>query len=193
MMKKFIIALLFLSNFSIADNTVYLVRHAEKLIIKGEHNPELTAIGQFRALNIAKQLSEVGITDIYSTQYNRTIQTARPLADLLNLEIKDYDPRNLEEFANQIKSTKGTILIVGHSNTTPMLTSLISGKVVKPIAENEYDNLYQIITTEHQIILNRFKSIPSYELNRPEPKLQSPPISHNNKSKVSHSEKQNEH
>jgi broad specificity phosphatase PhoE len=191
-MKIFIIALFFFSNLSIADNTVYLVRHAEKLIIDGEHNPDLNAIGQFRALNIAKQLSQVGITDIYSTQYHRTLQTAKPLADFLNLEIKDYDPRNLEEFAEQIKSIKGTILIVGHSNTTPMLTSLISGKTVKPIAENEYDNLYQVITTNKQIILNRFKSIPSFGLNKLETKPQSSPISHNIKSKETHAEKQNE-
>jgi|GEM_PF-1674983 len=164
-MKKILFTLLFLSNIAIAETTIYLVRHAEKITTEGVKDPELTAIGHFRALNIAKQLSEVGITEIYSTNYKRTLQTAKPLADYLNLEIKNYDPRKLIEFSEEIKSKKGTILIVGHSNTTPKLTSLISGETVAPIEEqHEYDNLYQVIMTDTQTILNRFKSIPSYTL-----------------------------
>lgn len=188
-MKKFLITLLFLSNLSVAENTVYLVRHAEKKTIEGEHNPELTEIGHFRALNIAKQLSEVGITEIYSTNYHRTLQTAKPLADFLNLKIKEYDPRKLVEFSEQIKSKMGTILIVGHSNTTPELTSLISGKIVAPIEEeHEYDNLYQVIVTDTQTILNRFKSIPSYALDDQLVKKLTPV-----KTKISPSENHNEH
>lgn len=151
-------------SFANAETTIYLVRHAEKITNSDTKDPELTAIGKFRAQNIAKQLSEAGITDIYSTNFNRTLQTATPLADFLNLEIKNYDPKKLIEFAKQVKTMQGNILIVGHSNTTPKLTQLISGQIIKPIAEDEYDNLYQIILTTDQTILNKFKTIPSYVL-----------------------------
>lgn len=167
MKKLFLISLVLLTSpsFTFAQTTIYLVRHAEKELADGAKNPELTSIGKFRAENIAKQLSKVGITTVFSTDYNRTMQTARPTADLLNLDIQHYDPSKLVDFADKIKKMDETILIVGHSNTTPKLTSLISGQVVKPISEDEYDNLYQIIITENQSILNRFKSIPSYGTN----------------------------
>ena len=167
-MKKLLtllIVLIIQPTLIFAESTIYLVRHAEKDLTQGIKNPELTPIGKFRAQNIAKQLSKVGITAIYSTNYNRTMQTARPLADFLNLSIQPYDARKLVEFAKEVKSMDGNILIVGHSNTTPKLTSLISGQTVKPINENEYDNVYQVIVSDSQTILNRFKSIPSYELN----------------------------
>lgn len=171
-MKHLLFILIFLSNSALAGSTVYLVRHAEKITTEGVENPDLTAIGKFRAQNIAKQLSKVGITEIYSSNYNRTLQTAQPLADFLKLEIKKYDPSKLVEFAERVKSMQGTILIVGHSNTTPNLTSLISGKKVHTIQDDEYDNLYQVISTKNETILNRFKTIPSY-LNPSEKQSQS--------------------
>jgi phosphohistidine phosphatase SixA len=163
-MNKLLLTMLFFSSLCCAENTIYLVRHAEKITTKDVKDPELTAIGEFRALNIAKQLSEVGITKIFSTKYKRTIQTAQPLADYLGLEIEHYDPRHLSEFADKIKNMQGNFLIVGHSNTTPQLTQLISSKEVNPIHEGEYDNLYQVIISENQTLLNRFKSIPSYDV-----------------------------
>lgn len=179
-MKKNLLLLLTLtlittSNYANAETTIYLVRHAEKITNSDTKDPELTAIGKFRAQNIAKQLSQVGITEIYSTQFKRTLQTAKPLANFLNFEIKDYDPSKLVEFAKQVQTMQGHILIVGHSNTTPKLTSLLSGQKIKLIAEDEYDNLYQVIITEQQTILNKFKTIPSYALNTsesgPQPRL----------------------
>jgi broad specificity phosphatase PhoE len=163
-MKKLLIALLIFSHICSAETTIYLVRHAEKVTTKDVKDPGLTAIGKFRALNIAKQLSEVGITKIFSTKYNRTMQTAQPLADFLDIQIEYYDPRQLTEFADKIKKMQGNFLIVGHSNTTPQLTQLLSSKDVKPIHEGEYDNLYQVIISENQTLLNRFKSIPSYDV-----------------------------
>ena len=163
-MKKLLIALLIFSHVCSAQTTIYLVRHAEKVTKKDVEDPELTAIGKFRALNIAKQLSKVGISKIFSTEYKRTLQTAQPLADYLDLKIEYYDPKLLTEFAEKIKSMQGIFLVVGHSNTTPQLTQLVSNKEVMPIHDKEYDNLYQVIINENQTLLNRFKSIPSYEL-----------------------------
>lgn len=163
-MKIFLFILLFITNHSSAQTTIYLTRHAEKITSKDNKDPELTKIGEFRAINIAKQLSKVGISHIFSTDYNRTLQTAQPLADFLKIEIEKYDASKLPEFAEKIKSMHGAILIVGHSNTTPNLTALLSGKEVAPIHENEFDNLYQVIISKDDLLLNRFKSIPSYGL-----------------------------
>ncbi len=158
-MKNIFLLVILFSNMAFAQTTIYLVRHAEK---QAGDNPSLTAIGGFRAQNIAKQLASVGITHIFSTDYNRTQQTAKPLADFLKLAIQSYDPRDLTTFAEQLKSIKGSILVVGHSNTTPELTALLSHKKIEVIKENEYDNLYQVILVDDKIMLNRFRTIPSY-------------------------------
>ena len=118
-MKKLSLFLVFISGFAFADTHIYLVRHAEKIVSEGVNDPELTPIGLFRADNIAKQLSSVGVTQIFSTEYKRTMQTAKPLADYQSIKITPYDASDLEAFAEQLKQIQGTVLVVGHSNTTP--------------------------------------------------------------------------
>ena len=124
-------------------NIIYLVRHAEKQHSK-DKNPTLTELGHQRANNIANMLKKNDISHIYSTDYHRTQQTAKPLSDLIKVAITSYDPRDLPAFAQQLKTIQGNILVVGHSNTTPELVSLLGGQST-PIDESEYDRLYQLI------------------------------------------------
>jgi broad specificity phosphatase PhoE len=163
-MKKilFIFAFLF-TNVSFAQTTIYLVRHAEKIISKNE-DPGLTAIGMYRARNLAKQLKNADITHIFSTGYKRTQQTAQPLAKSLDIEVKSYDPSKLEAFAKELKQINGNILVVGHSNTTPKLTQLLSGKNIAEIKEYEYDNLYQVILSKDKAFVKRSYIAPSTNL-----------------------------
>ena len=44
----------------------------------------------------------------------------------------------------QIKKRKENALIVGHSNTTPQLTQLISSQKVDNLTEKDYQMLYQV-------------------------------------------------
>ena len=71
----------------------------------------------------------------------------QPVADALNLPINIYDPSDNEAVLETIlKNHKGEIiLVVGHSNTLPtLIADLGASKLVPPIAENEYDNIYVI-------------------------------------------------
>jgi len=142
-----------------ANGTYYLVRHAEKQV-DGTPNPSLSEQGRVRANFLAQHLSLAGITKIYSTDYRRTRQTAEPLAELLGITVASYNPEKLDDFANLLKTQTGQILIVGHSNTTPILASLLSGKTVAAIEDDEYDNLYQIMMVHQQVRLTRFKLFP---------------------------------
>ena len=161
---RILFLLLILSANSYAQTTLYFVRHAEKQTITGLKDPELTPIGQFRAKNIANQLSKAKITRIFSTNYKRTRQTAQPLADYLKLELEIYDPSKLVAFSEKLKTLNAAALIVGHSNTTTQLASLVSGKPMYPMTENEYDNMYQVILEGDVKILNWLKTIPSFML-----------------------------
>lgn len=125
-----------------AQHEIYLVRHAEK---QTGDDPSLTEAGKARAETLAELLSDKGLTQIYSTNYKRTLETAAPIAERTRLEVRLYDPSDLESFAQVLKSTEGVILVVGHSNTTPPLAAALGGEAGTPIDEStEYDRLYVV-------------------------------------------------
>ena len=133
-----------------ATTTIIFVRHAEKLA-DGTSDPGLSVAGDRRVAELTRQLVDAdvvaGVDAIYVTQYRRTQDTARPLADALDLPINQYDAEDTEAVLETIlKRHKGKIiLVVGHSNTLPVLiANLGASKKVPPIAEGEYDNIYVI-------------------------------------------------
>ncbi len=157
-----IIVLCVLYSYSSAatDNfSIYLVRHAEKQqnLVNGEKdkNPSLTSCGELRAKQLARILTSANIDNIYSTSYQRTMKTARPLANEQQIAIKNYNPRHLEQFALLLKQKKKNSLVVGHSNTTPFLTELLSDTKVEPIAEDDYQALYLVQFIGEQQVLTK--------------------------------------
>ncbi len=129
---------------SVNTTTYYFIRHAEKDRSDASNkNPNLMQKGIFRAAKWSYVLEHVKFDAVYSTDYNRTKQTAQPTAEKNNVEITIYDPKELnsEEF---IKNTKGkTVLVVGHSNTTPMFVNAVIGKEkYESINDSNNANLY---------------------------------------------------
>jgi len=131
----------------VAEQHIYLLRHAEKQADAGA-DPSLTEAGKLRAVNLVALLKDTKISSIYSTNYKRTLETVAPLAQALGLDIKQYDPSRLKEFAEQLKTLKGNLVIVGHSNTTPIFANtLLGNKKYKKLDESVYSNLYIITIT----------------------------------------------
>lgn len=124
------------------ESVFFLVRHAEKA--DQSDDPPLTAEGQARAEALARMLRDAGIERIYSSDFQRTRDTAAPLASALGLEVTLYDPKRLAELASTLLSSPGRSLVVGHSNTTPELAGLLGGEPGPPISEDEYDRLYVV-------------------------------------------------
>jgi len=154
-----LVSSILLANKTKADGTFYLLRHAEKQK-DGTKNPHLSERGQLRAAYLAQQLSSANITKIYSTNYHRTRETVKPLSELLEVPVELYSPSKLQEFAKNLKNETGQIVIVGHSNTTPTLTALLSGKTIDDMEEGEYENLYQVVLINDEARLSRFKIFP---------------------------------
>lgn len=151
-MKYFLIGffVLFINLPSFSQNdvtTYYLIRHAEKdRSEKGLKDPHLTEKGKLRAKKWANVLNHVSFDAIYSTNYFRTIETAQPLAENKQLKILPYNPRSLNINAFKEATIGKTVLIVGHSNTTPMLVNKIIGhKKYAQIEDNNNSNLYIIL------------------------------------------------
>ena len=131
------------------DTTIYLVRHAEK---EAGPDPSLTLTGRTRADILAQELEDTDLTAVWSTDYARTRQTAAPTARAQGLPVRIYDPAQLEQFAGLLKAAPGTILVVGHSNTTPQLVEMLGGKPGSPIDEaSEYDRLYTVTVTRGRV------------------------------------------
>jgi hypothetical protein len=130
--------LLFFSSVCLADEQRwYFVRHFEKL--SGD-NPGLTVKGQQRAQSLARYFTHIPVTKIYSTDYQRTRQSAQPLAEMLGMEIEYYSPARLADFANTL-GFGDRIVVIGHSNTTPELVRLMGGEA-KAMNEQDFGRLY---------------------------------------------------
>jgi len=149
-MKKYILLLfIIVASFTVkAQNeevtTYYLIRHAEKVRTDSSNkNPNLNEKGQIRAENWSNVFEQVNFDLIYSTNYNRTIQTATPTALKKDLELQFYDPRNMYDDDFKSKTTGKTVLVVGHSNTTPQFVNKILGsKKYNDIEDSNNSNLY---------------------------------------------------
>jgi broad specificity phosphatase PhoE len=144
-MKYSLLLALLLPTFNIQASdsfTIYLTRHAEKQ--SEQKNPKLTECGVQRAQQLASILEKVKIEGVYSTSYNRTMATAAPTAEKQGLVVEQYSPAKLAEFSQKLLKQKESVLVVGHSNTTPQLSALLSGVGVAEITEKEFSNLYQI-------------------------------------------------
>ncbi len=124
--------------------TYYFIRHAEKnRSDANDRNPHLLQKGNLRAAKWSFVLEHVKFDAVYSTDYNRTKETAQPTAERNGLDITIYDPRQLNSEAF-IANTKGkTVLVVGHSNTTPMFVNAVLGvKKHANIDDSNNANLY---------------------------------------------------
>ncbi len=132
--------------------TYYLIRHAEKDRTNASNkDSELTEIGLKRAEKWANIFKNVKFDKVYATNFKRTIQTAKPTAIANNITVEFYNPLNLytEDFK---KSTIGkTVLIVGHSNTTPFFVNKI-------LEENKYPEIDDAVNSNLYIVTVTKKS-----------------------------------
>ncbi len=129
--------------------TFILVRHAEKAD-DGTRNPGLTDEGKDRAERLNALLKEAGVSAIYTTPYKRTTSTVVPLSESLGLEVQQYDPRNMDFLDEIMKNHKGgTIVVSGHSNTTPFVANKLLGKEqFKQLSEKEYGMIFMVTISE---------------------------------------------
>jgi 2,3-bisphosphoglycerate-dependent phosphoglycerate mutase len=133
-----------LSTFSRPVTTVILVRHAEKVIDPNNADPDLSPAGQARAQELVRMFGDAGINALYATQYKRTQETVKPLADKLGLAAVQINSKNTAELVNQIRGQhRGEVIfIAGHNSTVPEIIAALGGPQYPVIPESDYDNLY---------------------------------------------------
>jgi phosphohistidine phosphatase SixA len=141
---------------------IYLVRHAEKHTLPPS---DLTACGKQRAEDLIKVFRSVDFDVIYSTDVLRSTNTAQPIAAQRNLNIELYYQSKLTDFAQKLLTEKKNALVVGHLNTTPMLTGFMSGNNYEMIKGDDYSRIYQVVViggqTHVSILHQSFECIES--------------------------------
>lgn len=128
---------------------VIVVRHGEKAATPKE-NPPLSAAGEARARALAEALRDAGVTAIVTTQQQRTRQTAAPLAAALHLRPVSVPTspdarRHAREVAAAASRAGGTVLVVDHQLTMPLIMQALGGPVVPTVCDVEFSNLYVLV------------------------------------------------
>ena len=134
------------TNFKPKDTTIYyFVRHAEKDREANTEDPHLLSEGMHRANFWAEVLKDKNIDMVFSTNYQRTLETARPTAEQAEVKIELYKANHLYSKDFQKKTEGKTVFIVGHQDTTPQFVNKILGKnKYKRIADDENAQLYTV-------------------------------------------------
>jgi broad specificity phosphatase PhoE len=120
---------------------LYLVRHAEKL--DNSKDPQLSACGVAQAQALATLLHAVELPKLYHSDYQRTRQTAAANQHG-SRQLVAYDPKNLAALQLKLTESQQNALVVGHSNTTAELATLLSKQVVPALTDTDYGRIYQL-------------------------------------------------
>lgn len=133
---------------SAATTVVILVRHAEKAPAPA-NDPVLDSIGTRRAEMLLDVVRDASVAAVYTTPYARTRLTAQPVASALGLapnvvEVKGGTPAHVRAVADRVLAEQRgrTSLVVGHSNTIPLIVRALGGAAPEQLEDHEYDNLF---------------------------------------------------
>jgi phosphohistidine phosphatase SixA len=121
--------------------TIYLVRHADK--VSDDVDAPLNDAGRKRAECLAKTLADAKIQQIFTSELQRTQQTAAPLAEKLHLKPVAIPISKPDELIDAIRSSKAaSVLVVWHDQTLPKILRALGAPEITPIAHTEYDRFF---------------------------------------------------
>jgi len=155
MLKRMLLALFVVAALAApaaAQSTVFLIRHAERadtkpgVAPKPGADPDLSAAGHARAAYLTTLLKDANVSAIFVTEFKRTLQTAAPLAKALGLTPKSVPAAKTADLVKELTSSKGSVLVVGHTTTVSDILKGLGIANTITIGEDEFDNLF-IVTT----------------------------------------------
>ena len=143
-----------------AQRLVLLVRHAERADggvpapnMSTPADPDLSAEGRARADRLAVMLAQAGVTRIVVSEFKRTQQTAAPLAKLLGVTVQTISSKDTAALVSRLKSAKGTVLVVAHSNTVPEIVKGLGIATAVTIGEADHDDLFVVTPGERPALV----------------------------------------
>jgi phosphohistidine phosphatase SixA len=129
--------------------TIFFVRHADK--ISAETDSPLSDAGHRRAECLANTLVDAHIEQIFTSDLQRTQQTAAPLAEKLHLKPTMVPLSAPDRLVEAIRSSKtANVLVVWHDMTLPKVMQALGAPAIPPIGHTEYDRFF-ILTLANEI------------------------------------------
>ena len=126
--------------------TVILVRHAEK--VDASADPLLSEAGQRRAFDLAVALSDADLTHVLTSPLQRTVLTDRPAAEAhaISPEVISFEggtEAHVRRVADRVRALAddAVVLVVGHSNTIPLIAAALGETGPSEMRDCEYDRL----------------------------------------------------
>ena len=153
---------LFMPAVAFGQKLVLVVRHAERADagMQAQTDPPLSTEGEARAQKLAAMLADAGVKDIFATELKRTQDTAKPLAMKTGVVVERGGSKDTALLIARIQShPNDVVLVVGHSNTLPVILKALAGVDVA-IADNEYDNLFLARDGNddaHSLLMRKFR------------------------------------
>lgn len=147
-MKRLLLAaaLTLLTATSAMAQTVIIVRHAEKADASAD--PVLSGAGQARAQALAAELTDAHPSVILISPLQRTRLTAAPTADYHSttpeaVPLDGGAQAHAAAVAARVRALPedAVVLIVGHSNTVPLIARALGYAEAADMPECEYDRM----------------------------------------------------
>ena len=129
--------------------TIFLVRHADK--ISDAPDALLSEEGHRRAECLAKMLADTDIQQIFTSDLQRTQQTATPIAQQRQLKPVAIPLSKPDDLIEAIRSGKAAnVLVVWHGGTLPRVLHAFGAPEVPPIADAEYDRFFILTLAQNK-------------------------------------------
>lgn len=143
------LALLGWAVLSASTTTIYVLRHAEK-VADGSKDPPLSPAGLERAGRLRDAFggggTGLGIDGIIVSEFRRTQDTARPLAEARGIPVVVIEGGSPGETARRaLHDFHGRrVMIIGHGNTVPAVVEALSGQSVPAMEEADHETVYVV-------------------------------------------------
>ena len=123
--------------------TILVVRHTDRA---GKVD-SLSAAGVARAQALVNVVGRANVKAIYHSDTNRTRRTAEPLATVLGIKPEEYPAKEVDTLIARILAAHEgeTVLVVGHSNTVPLIIAAAGGPIIADLPDDEFDQLFIVI------------------------------------------------
>lgn len=145
---------------------VIVVRHAERAADKPDDkpgDPGLSRAGTERAAALAQALRGTRVTAIFTSDTRRTSETAAVVAAETGVKpvmvpvVRGKLPEHITAVADAARSVAdGVVLVVGHSNTVPLIVKALSGRDVVTICEHHFSHIFVVTPNKGQVIAARY-------------------------------------
>ncbi|HIE45280.1 MAG TPA: hypothetical protein EYP87_03715 [Flavobacteriaceae bacterium] len=140
-------------------NIFYFIRHAEEKNDDGE-NPHLSEKGLKKVDLYTKYFTDKKVDTIYSTNLNRTFETAEIIAKKKVVGVGFYDPLILDYKKFFENNKNNSIVVVGHANTTPnFINKILGNQKYSQIMQDNYSDIFRLVIVKGKVVFDEILTI----------------------------------